>query len=104
MEFLEVDNMLRCSFFGRLDENVCSGIEQSLLKRVSDFKQGRISVRLTFDLAEVVYISSAFLRICLMCYRTFGQNSFTITNVSDEIHHVFHISGFSEIMNIARAA
>jgi len=102
MEFLEVDNALHCSFLGRLDGHVCSEIEQPLLKRVSDFKNHRASVRLTFDLANVVYISSAFLRICLICCRTFGKDSFSITNVSDEIHNVFRISGFSEIMDVTR--
>jgi anti-anti-sigma regulatory factor len=104
MEFLEVDNTLHCLFLGKLDGNVCSEIEQPLLKRVSDFKNDRASVRLTFDLANVVYISSAFLRICLICCRTFGTNSFSITNVSDEIHDVFRISGCSEMMNVTRAA
>ena len=104
MKFLEVDNTLHCQFLGRLDGHVCAEIEQPLLRRLSDFKNNRNSAHLTFDLAEVVFISSTFLRICLMCCRTFGKNYFSITNVSDEIHHVFHISGFSKIMDVARRA
>jgi len=102
MNFLETDNTLHCLFSGRLDGSVCAKIEQDLLQRVSRFKECHENIRLDFDLGEVVYISSAFLRICLICYRTVGENVFYITNTSEEIHKVFHVSGFSKIMNVAR--
>ena len=102
MEFLEVDNTLHCQFLGRLDGYVCAEIEQPLLQRVSDFQNNRDSVQLIFDLANVVFISSAFLRLCLISSRTVGQNRFSITNVSDEIHYVFHIAGLSQMMNVVR--
>jgi len=103
MNFLEIDNTLHCVFSGRLDGSVCSTIEQELLRRVSCFRECHEDIRLNFDLGEVVYISSAFLRICLICYKTVGENVFYVTNVSEEIHKVFHVSGFSKMMNVARA-
>ena len=103
MNFLEIDNTLHCIFSGRLDGSVCSTIEQDLLRRVSCFKACHEGIRLIFDLGEVVYISSAFLRICLICYRTVDENVFYITNASEEIHKVFHVSGFAKIMNVVRA-
>jgi len=103
MNFLEIDNTLHCLFSGRLDGSVCSKIEQDLLQRVSRFKEGRENIRLNFNLDGVVYISSAFLRICLICYRTVGENVFYITNASEEIHKVFHVSGFTKIMSVDRA-
>lgn len=103
MEFLEVDNTLHCQFLGRLDGYVCSEIEQPLLQKVSDFKSNHDNVQLTFDLAGVVFISSAFLRICLICCRSFGTSCFSITNVSDDIHNVFRIAGFVEMMNVTHS-
>ena len=102
MNFLEIDNTLHCSFSGRLDGSVCAEIERDLLLRVSRFKECREDIRLNFDLGEVVYISSPFLRICLICYKTVGANVFYITNASEEIHKVFHVSGFTKIMNVTR--
>ena len=102
MNFLEKDNTLHCLFSGKLDGSVCSKIEQDLLKRVSRFKECRENIKLIFDLGEVVFISSAFLRICLICYKTVGENFFHVTNTSEEIHKVFRVSGFSTIMNVAR--
>ena len=103
MEFLEVDNTLHCLFLGRLDGHLCSEIESSLLQKVSEYKNNCDNAQLIFDLADVVFVSSAFLRICLICCRSFGKNRFFITNVSDEIHNVFRISGISEIMNVTRS-
>jgi anti-anti-sigma regulatory factor len=103
MNFSEDDNTLHCLFSGRLDWTVCSEIERDLLQRVSNFKDNRGDVRLTFDLADVVYVSSAFLRICLICYKAVGKNCFSITNPSEDIYNVFRISGFAEIMNVSPA-
>ena len=102
MKFLEVDNTLHCQFLGRLDGHVCTEIEQTLLQKVSDFKNNHDNVQLTFDLANVQFISSAFLRICLIYCRSFGKNCFSIVNVSADIHDVFRISGLSKIMNVTR--
>ena len=98
--FQEVDGTLNCLFSGRLDGEICSEIELDLLQRVSDFKNGRQNVRLRFDLSEVVFISSPFLRLCLIGFRAFGEDRFSIMNVSDAIYQVFHISGFAEIMHV----
>jgi anti-anti-sigma factor len=103
MNFSEIDNTLHCLFSGRLDWTVCSEIERDLLQRVSNFKDSRGNVQLTFDLADVVYVSSAFLRICLICCKTIGKHGFSITNTSEDIHNVFRISGFSEIMDVSPA-
>ena len=102
MQFVEMGNTLNCLFTGRLDEQICSEVEHDLLQHVSDFKSDREDVQLNFDLAEVVFISSPFLRLCLICFRMFGKDSFSITNVSTNIHQVFHISGFADMMHITR--
>ena len=103
MNFSETNDTLHCSFTERLDGVVCSTIESELSRRATTFKNGRENSRLIFDLRNVIFISSAFLRLCLMHYKAFGKNGFSITNVSEEIHKVFHISGFAEIMHVTRA-
>ena len=103
MDFSENNDTLYCLFSGRLDWTVCSEIERDLLQRVTSFKSNHGNVKLTFDLADVVYVSSAFLRICLICCKTIGKNCFSITNTSEDIHNVFRISGFAEIMNVSPA-
>ena len=103
LQFSERDNTLFCLFTGKLDGYVCSEIEQDLLQSVSQFKSRHETIQIVFDLTEVVYISSAFLRICLICHRTMGCNSFSITNASEPMYNVFRISGFAEMMNVTPA-
>lgn len=106
MDFSEDDNTLNCLFSGRLDGSICEVIEHDLLQQVSDFKkdhQGQEDVRLNFDLAKAIYVSSSFLRLCLMCFKTFGKDGFSISNASKDIHNVFHISGFADIMHVTHA-
>ena len=103
MNFTEIDDALHCTFPDRLDGLACSSVERELLCRITEFKNSRTNVRLVFDLADVVFISSAFLRICLIHFKAVGHDYFSVTNVSEEIHKVFHISGFVELMNVVRA-
>jgi len=105
MHFVEIDNTLNCLFSDRLDGYICSEIERELSHRVADFKKGRKGkdIQIVFDLAEAVFISSAFLRICLIYCKMFGEQRFSVANVSDDIYKVFHISGFVEIMHVTRA-
>ena len=106
MHFSKVDNTLYCSFSGRLDGSICSEIEHDLLQHVSDFKkdhENKEDTRLNFDLSEVIYISSAFLRLCLICFKIFGKDCFSVTNTSGEIHNVFRISGFTDIIHVTMA-
>ena len=102
MQFFEIDNTLSCLFSGRIDERICSEIEHDLVQHVSDFKKDREDVHLKFDLTEVIFISSPFLRLCLICFKVFGKDHFSIANVSADIYQVFHISGFAEMMHVTR--
>jgi len=103
LKFKETDDTLHCSFADRLDGFVCSAVEPELLCRTSEFKNERKKVRLVFDLEGVVFVSSAFLRLCLIHLKAFGKDCFFVTNVSEEMHKVFHISGFADIMHVMRA-
>lgn len=101
MEFLESGGALRCLFTGRLDGTVCSEIEPDLYRRIAEFRRENAVAELIFDLAGVNYISSAFLRICLIHCKSIGKSRFSVVGTSEEIHKVFHISGFSEIMRVS---
>jgi len=100
MIFSKIDNTLYCSFTGRIDESVCSSIEQELSRYVNEFKTNCEGARLVFDLDGVIFISSAFLRICLIQLKAFDKDHFTVTNVTETIYKVFCVSGFNEMMNI----
>jgi len=101
MNFAESDNTLRCVFSGKLDTLTCSNIENMLYERIAGFLRDRDVASLVFDLADVHYVSSAFLRLCLCHFKSAGSKNFRIENPSPNVRQVFQVSGFTEIMNFA---
>ena len=56
---------------------------------------------LTFDLSDLIYISSAGLRIILSAQKTMNlQGSMKVTNVPDIVMDVFESTGFVDILTI----
>ncbi len=100
MNFEEQGNMLRCRFSGDLSSDVCSLIEKDLNLNVSKFLENRDVYEIVFDLADVRYISSAFLRLCLYSCKLAGNKNFRIEKSSADLQKVFQIAGFTEMMNI----
>ena len=73
---------------GRLDkealDNELNGIEE-----------------LTFDLTDLIYISSAGLRVILSAQKTMNKQGFMkVTNVQDIVMEVFESTGFVDILTI----
>ncbi|MDR2116399.1 MAG: STAS domain-containing protein [Planctomycetaceae bacterium] len=100
MNFTECNNTLRCVFSGKLDTLTCSNLEDILNKQINGFLKKQDTACLVFDLSEVDYISSAFLRLCLCYFKSAGKNNFRIEHPKPDVWEVFQISGFTDIMNI----
>ena len=58
---------------------------------------------LTFDISDVVYVSSAGLRVFLTAYKsmTAKKGTMTIKGAQPAVLEVFKITGFSTIFNLA---
>ena len=100
MDFSEIDNTLVCLFPERLDGFVSSALEKELVQRTTEFKTNHTNARIVFDMSGVLFISSFFLRICLIHHKNFEKECFAITNTSEEVFKVFSVSGFDKIMNV----
>ncbi len=100
MIFEEDNDTLRCIFSGDLDSRFCSDIEVLLHERIAEFMQDRDVTYLVFDLTDVRYICSAFLRLCLTHCKAVGTGNFRIENPSTDVNQVFQMTGFTEIMSI----
>lgn len=59
---------------------------------------------IVFDASTLEYISSAGLRVLLAAKKRCKDKVFRIIHVNDEVMNVFDVTGFSEIMEIERAA
>jgi anti-anti-sigma factor len=89
------DGNLLCSFKGSLNSDTCLKIAEELSTKVSEAK-GKV----IFDLKEVDYIASAFLRICQKSYKDVGAEKLSIINVTPAVKKVFKITGFEKFMDI----
>ena len=56
---------------------------------------------LVFDLKDLVYVSSAGLRVLLSAQKTMNkQGTMTIKNANEEVMEIFEVTGFIDILNI----
>lgn len=80
---------------GRLDTTTAPQLEAELKRSVEGI------TALTFDFGELVYLSSAGLRVLLAAQKVMNrQGTMVIRNVNETIMEVFDITGFSEILTI----
>ena len=95
VEITKQDEKLICAFAGRLDTVNCSKWEKELLEKA---KSENIPV--VFDLKNVEYVASGFLRVCLQVAKIIGAENLRLINVSDYVKKVFSLSGFDKHLNV----
>ena len=80
---------------GRLDTTTAPELEKALKEALDGVTE------LTFDFAELAYISSAGLRVLLSTQKAMSrQGNMKIIHVSEIIMVIFDVTGFSDILTI----
>ena len=86
---------LNIALDGRLDTTTAPQLEAEIsggLEGITD---------LTIDMAKLVYVSSAGLRVLLKAQKIMNkQGKMTVKNASQEIKEIFEVPGFDELLNI----
>jgi anti-sigma B factor antagonist len=89
------ENKLTIKLEGRLDTNTAPELEEELKKDLPDLTE------LILDFKDLIYISSAGLRIVLSTQKIMNkQGTMVIENVNDLIMEVFEATGFVDILTI----
>ena len=97
---MTIDTMLNGSectlkLDGRLDTMTAPQLEEAVKAAMPGL------TRLTLDFAGVQYISSAGLRVLLTAQKGMNkQGAMVLTGVSEAVHEVFDITGFTDILTI----
>lgn len=91
---IQEENMI-FTFPQRMDSAASTEVLPDILKKIEQYKNN-----IVFDLKQVNYISSAFLRICLTVCKNVGTEKFCCLNVSPSVKKVFKIAGFDDFMKI----
>ena len=84
------------SLQGRLDTTTAPQLQEELESVFNDAKV------VYLDFSELIYVSSAGLRVLLIGMKAAKAKSaeFTLTNVSEEIMEVLEMTGFSDMLKI----
>ncbi len=86
---------LEIALEGRLDTMTAPSLEEEVKNSIEGIKE------LVFDLKDLVYVSSAGLRVLLSAQKTMNkQGSMTIKNANEEVIEIFEVTGFIDILNI----
>lgn len=100
MEIIREESGERLVFFGvsgRVDALTSPQLEQELLPALAE--QGKFCV---LDLAQVDYMSSAGLRVLLMCKKTAARNkgSFALCGLQESVRKILEMVGYLPLLEI----
>lgn len=91
----ENGDSLNVALGGRLDTSTAPELDAELKSSLEHIKN------LSFDFADLEYISSAGLRVLLSAQKIMNkQGSMVLRNVRDEVKEVFEVTGFMDILTI----
>ena len=80
---------------GRIDINTAPELDSEITASIEGVNE------LVIDMEQVVYISSAGLRVLLSAQKKMSaQGTMTLTNVSEDLMGIFEVTGFAEILSI----
>ena len=80
---------------GRLDTTTAPSLEKVINDSLTDISE------LVLDLKELVYVSSAGLRVLLSTQKKMNKiGMMKLIGVCEEVMEVFEMTGFSDILNI----
>lgn len=91
------NNELILSIDGRIDSTNAPQIEQE----IEEIRSQSSHEKVTVDLENLEYISSAGLRVVLRLRKE--EPSLSLINVSSEVYEIFDMTGFSEMIPITKA-
>jgi anti-sigma B factor antagonist len=88
------DGKIVCRFLSKkMDFVTAKDCENLVLNSIKDADS------LIFDLTDVEYISSSFLRLCLISSKEM-KGKMSIINVAKSVFNVFKLAGMIKILNI----
>ena len=91
------DGVLEVAVEGRLDTTTAPDLEKEVSESLEGVKE------LIFNLEKLEYISSAGLRVLLVCHKNMKkQGEMKVVGCNDVVYEIFEITGFSDILTIER--
>jgi len=99
-EYPDSPDRLTCRFSGQLTADKCALLSKLVEEEIAALAAAHKTFTLIFDLEQVDYISSAFLRICIAAAKQAGENNFSVINASPMIKKVFTVAGLETPLKV----
>lgn len=101
-DYNKTEKVLVCIFDGHIDTNLCLSYSPELQSIIDKIKATEASgeFEIIFDLKEVSYIASSFIRICVNAAKQVPQGSFKIMNSNPYIKKTFKVVGLDELLKM----
>ena len=96
MENKTANHILTINLSGRIDSDNCDQIEDAILTKVYESK----ATSIILNMADLVYISSAGLRVILRLKKAY--NDVRIINVNSNVYEIFEMTGFTDMVTVKR--
>ncbi|MBR4749786.1 MAG: STAS domain-containing protein [Abditibacteriota bacterium] len=93
VKFTESEGTLICTFSGLLNTAACNEIDADLKEHIEN-----TTGNVVFEMSDVDYIASSFLRMCIFTAKTVGTERFNIINTKKEIYDIFEMSGLDDLI------
>lgn len=87
-------------FTGRLDTLAAQTLGD-IIRDNLPAKEGASGVKIKFDMKDVDYISSSFIRICVATAKQAGSGHFSMVNCQPFIKKTFNLSGLEDVLNVS---
>jgi anti-anti-sigma factor len=95
VEYRDTDGALCCVFGGRMDTVTCQSLEAEVLAQVREAPGAVV-----FDLSDVPYVASSFLRLCIQAAKIKTVEGFTLHNPTLDVKKVLMITGFGDLLKV----
>jgi len=97
---------LICRFSGRLDTLICISLSEEIQNKLQELKQGQsetnlLEEKIDFDMKDVTFISSSFIRICLIIFKNSQKGNFAIINCDPFLKKIFKIAGLDDLLRVS---
>jgi anti-anti-sigma factor len=89
------NNCLSCILIGKIDTINSAVLEQELNEKMNED-----ITSVVFDMQEVDYISSTFLRIVIKIVKAVGKEHFEIRNIQPSVLKVFKMANLTDVINL----
>ncbi|OGV50491.1 MAG: hypothetical protein A2X49_14865 [Lentisphaerae bacterium GWF2_52_8] len=99
LSYTHRDETLVFAFCGSMDTLCVAEIEAEVMQKVEHVK----GVSIVFDMSQVTYVSSAFLRLCMMALKSVGSDKFCLENVIPCVKKVIKIAGLENMLRMTDA-